>query len=285
MKITEIENKIPSITGLATNSALTAVENTIPDVSSLLKNTDSDTKISDTEKRTAAYNHDKYITTQEFNKLATGNFNARLAQTNLITKKDFDAKLQILSKRIISNETKHLLVENQLKRLKTFDLSYFKGKGHFEEDGTQNYPVFQLMYRYFKRIAGVGSDNYIYIWKSKVLSDERINSITASNYSITPKLSYYGSKIKVKFNGSCLKQDKATYSHGIIANIYIVYEKSKTYNISSYPTLENCLFGAVSLTKHADIDRCKYSGYGIGFYRKGEFSHLVVMDLVIIFGK
>ena len=128
------------------------------------------------------------------------------------------------------------------------------------------------MYRYLKRIAGVGSGNYIYFWKSKGLSDERINSVTASNYSITPKLSYYGSKIRVKFNGSCLKEDKAAYSHGTIANIYIVYEISKNYNISSYPTFKNCLFGAVSLTKHGDIDQYKYSGYGIGFDRKGEFS-------------
>ena len=103
------------------------------------------------------------------------------------------------------------------------------------------------------------------------MSDERINSITASNYSITPKLSYYGSKIRVKFNGSCLKQDKATYSHGTIANIYIVYEISKNYNIRSYSTLENRLFGAVSFTKHADIDQYKYFGYGIGFDRKEEF--------------
>ena len=36
--------------------------------------------------------------------------------------------------------------------------------------------------------------------------------------------------------------------------------------------LENSLFGAVSLTKHVDIDQYKYSGYGIGFDRKGEFS-------------
>ena len=42
--------------------------------------------------------------------------------------------------------------------------------------------------------------------------------------------------------------------------------------MSTYPTLENCLFGAVSLTKNADIDQYKYSGYGIGFDRKGEFS-------------
>ena len=53
------------------------------------------------------------------------------------------------------------------------------------------------MYRYYKRIAGVHSGNYIYFWKSKGLSDERINYITASNYRITPELSYYGSKIRV----------------------------------------------------------------------------------------
>ena len=95
------------------------------------------------------------------------------------------------------------------------------------------------------------------------MSDEKINSITTSNYSMTPELSYYGTKTRVKFSGSCLKQDKTTYNNGKIVNIYIVYEISKNYNINSYPTLENCLFGAVSLTKHADIDQCKYSGYGI----------------------
>ena len=104
------------------------------------------------------------------------------------------------------------------------------------------------------------------------MSDGRINSITISNYSITPELSHYGTKTKVKFSGSCLKQDKATYSHGTIVNTYIVYEISKNYNINSYPTLENCLFGAVSLTKHVDIVQYKYSGYGIGFDRKKEFS-------------
>ena len=237
-----------------------------------MKNTDYDTKISDIEKKIADHNHGKYITTQELNRLTTENFNARLAQANLTTKSDFDAKLQSLSKRITSNKTKHLLVENELKKLKTFDLSYFKGKGHFEEDSTQNYLVFQPMYRYFKKTAGVGIGNYIYFWKSKGLSDERINSVTTSNYSITPELSYYGSKIRVQFNGSCLKQDKATCRHVTRANIYNVYEISKNYNISSYSTLENCLFGVVILTKHADIDQYKYSGYGIGFDRKREFS-------------
>ena len=83
----------------------------------------------------------------------------------------------------------------------------FRGKSHFEEDGVQNYLVFQQMYRYFKKISGVGNGDYIYLWKSNGLSDKWIHSITATNYSITPKLNFYGSKIKLRFNGSCLKQD------------------------------------------------------------------------------
>ena len=189
-KITEIENKIPSITGLATNSALTAVENKIPDVSGLVTKTDYNTKISDIEKKITDHNHDKYITTSEFKILTAENFKARLAQTNLVTKTDFDTKLQSLNKKITSNKTKHLLIENELKKLKTFNSSYFRGKSHFEEVGTQNYLVFQPMHRYFKRVACVGNGNYIYFQKFKCLSDERVNSITASNYSITPELNY-----------------------------------------------------------------------------------------------
>ena len=149
----------------------------------------------------------------EFNRLTTGNFKARLAQANLITKADFDTELKKISDRVTSNKSKHLLGENELQKVKTFDSSYFKGKSHFEEDGTINYLVFQPMYRCFKRIAGVGSSNYIYFWKSKGLPDERINPITASNHNNTPELRFYGTKTRVELNGSCLKQDKATYNH------------------------------------------------------------------------
>ena len=67
---------------------------------------------------------------------------------------------EVLSDRGTSNKTKYLLVENEMKKLKTFDLSYIKGKGHFGEDGTQSYFAFQPMQKYFKRIAGVGSGIY-----------------------------------------------------------------------------------------------------------------------------
>ena len=54
------------------------------------------------------------------------------------------------------------------------------------------------MCRYFKKISGVGKGECIYFQKSKSFSDGRTNSVQASNYSITPKLSYYGSKTRVK---------------------------------------------------------------------------------------
>ena len=57
------------------------------------------------------------------------------------------------------------------------------------------------------------------------MSDERIKSPSAPNNSLDPSLDYLGSKIRVKFNGSCLKQGKITFSHGKTVNIYIVYEK------------------------------------------------------------
>ena len=79
--------------------------------------------------------------------------------------------MQDISKRFTSNKTKHLLIENELKNLKTFDLIYFKVKGQFEEYGTQNYLVFKPLYRYFKRDGGVDIGIYIYFWKSKGLSD------------------------------------------------------------------------------------------------------------------
>ena len=69
-KITEIENKIPDVNSLATKTALTAVENKITDASGLVKKTDYNTKITEIEKKLTNHNHDKYITTPDFNTLA-----------------------------------------------------------------------------------------------------------------------------------------------------------------------------------------------------------------------
>ena len=123
----------------------------------MVNKTDYNTKVIKIEKKVADHNHDKYITTPEFNKLTAEVFDARLAQTNLVTKRDFKGKLKIQNQKNNSNKTKHLLVENEFKKLQTFDSIYFRDKSHFEKDGTQNYLVFQSMYRYFERVSDVGS--------------------------------------------------------------------------------------------------------------------------------
>ena len=77
----------------------------------------------------------------------------------MITKTDFNAKLSALNRKITKNKSKHLLVENELNKLKTFDSSYFRGKNYFDEDGTQNYYIFQPISKYLK-VAYV-NDNLI----------------------------------------------------------------------------------------------------------------------------
>ena len=129
------------------------------------------------------------------------------------------------------------------------------------------------MNRYFKSVSVVGTGYYIYFQKSKGLSDKNITAPTTCDNSLNQHLSYLNNKARVEFKGSCLKQDKITYAHGKIVNMYIVYEISKNFNIGTYSKLENCLFGAVSLTKNSDIDKCKYSGNGMGFDRHGFFCH------------
>ena len=69
-----------------------------------------------------------------------------------------------------------------------------------------------------------------------------------------------------------MKQDKIMYTHGKVVNIYIVYELTGSNSDDNDPTIKNSLFGAVTFTKNADIDKYGYSGYGIGFDRRGSFS-------------
>ena len=89
--LTAVENKIPDVSSLATTSALTAVENKIPDVSSLATN---------------------LALTAVENKIPN--------VSSLITKTD---NLKAISDRVTKNKTKDLLLDNELKKLKAFDLS------------------------------------------------------------------------------------------------------------------------------------------------------------------
>ena len=175
-----------------------------------------------------------------------------------------------LNRKITSNKTKtkRLLVENLLKKLKSFDLGYFIDKSHFDKDGAQNYLVFQPILKYFML-----NSNWITKWKSKGLSNESLEVVSTSDNTLTPSVNYYGDKVRLRFTGSVLQQKTVTYSHKKVVNLYVVYEITNFHSIDSYPTLTNTLFGAVKLIKNADIDKYRYSGYGIGFDGKGFYSH------------
>ena len=93
--------------------------------------------------------------------------------------------------------------------IETSDSSYFCGKNYFEDDGIKNWLVLQLIYKYFKITT---TTNIILLLKSKVLPDEKIKLLKPHTVR-APELSYVGSKTKVKFNGSCLIQNKIIFYH------------------------------------------------------------------------
>ena len=111
----------------------------------LVKKTDYKSKVTKVKNKLNNHSHDKYITTPEFNTLAADVFNARLSRANLVTKTDFDAKLSSFNKKY-RKQNKAFTGSKYVKE----DSSYFIGKNYFEEDGAQNYFVFQPIIRYFK---------------------------------------------------------------------------------------------------------------------------------------
>ena len=133
---------------------MTTAENKISSISGLVKKTDYNTKITDIENILNNHNHDKYVATSEFNTLAANVFNARLAQADLITKTDFDAKLSSLNRKITPNKTKHFLNDN--------DLSYYRGKQYFDGgSGKQNYLVFLPINKCVKLNSAAGATDHV----------------------------------------------------------------------------------------------------------------------------
>ena len=85
----------------------------------------------------------------------------------------------------VLTEKLFLLIEKELKRLKTFELGYFIGKSHFDEDGAQNYLVFQSVLDYFTL-----NNNWITKWKSKGLSNESFEVVFTSDNTLTPSVTH-----------------------------------------------------------------------------------------------
>ena len=120
-----------------------------------LKKTDYNTKVTEIETKINNNDHDKYITTPEFNTLAVVVFNASLSRVNLVVKANFDNTVSSLNSKIAENKTKNGSIENELKKLKTFDLVYFIGKSHLKKmvytklfTILTNEQIFQIDYQY-----------------------------------------------------------------------------------------------------------------------------------------
>ena len=254
-KITEVEGKIPSISGLATSSAFTAVENKIPDTNNLVK---------------------KQILIPKLVVIVV-----IPDVSSLVKKTDFDVKLKAISDRVTINKSKDLLLDNELKKLKKFDAVYFRGKEFSGTAGLQNLLVFKPMPKYLKKIS-----------RSLKVSEFRCKGIhnkviKPPNKVLAPEMGPERRNMHLKFDGSCLKRtEKYFYFPSLIKlSIYIIYELNSNHNNFNL-TLENCLFGAVKLTKNADIEKYKYTGYGIGFDSGGTllFPDGSFGQNVIIFG-
>ena len=146
-----------------------------------------------------------------------------------------------LNRKITANKTKCFVNDN--------DLSYYRGKQYFDEgSGKQNYLVFLPIGKHFKLNSVVGVIDRVLSWQSKGISNDSIKPPATSNNSLNPRL-----------------------NHKKVVNIYIVYESGASSSHDSDPTMKIFLFGAVTLTKNADIEIYKYSGYGIGFDRRSSF--------------
>ena len=186
-------------------AALAAVENKIPNVSNQVKKANYDTKISDIEH--------KYTNAADYNRFTKDIVTERIKEKGLVDKSAISGFINNtdLNQKVVTLATKAELKaeKNKIIKLEAFDSSYLCGKSHFEDGGAENYLVFQPVYKYFKKIDNT---EHISAWKSKGFSDESTKPPVTSNNSLAPSLNYIGVKTRVKFDGSCLKQDKIIFS-------------------------------------------------------------------------
>ena len=134
------------------------------------------------------------------------------------------------------NKTIHLLIKNELKKLKSFDLGYFIGKSHLDEGGAQNYLVFHPILECFRL-----NSSWITKSKSKGLSNESLEVVSKTNSSLTPPINYYGDKARLKLTGSVLQQKTVRCSHKEVVNFYIVCEINQVSRYRQLSNIDKCI--------------------------------------------
>ena len=252
----KVKKKIPEISGLASKTELTAVENKIPDVSDLAT----------ASALTAVENKIPDI-------------------TSLITKTDFDAKLKNISDRVTNNKSKDLLLDNELKKLKTLvdptakikfdevqkETSFNRGFFYYLQ---QSYLVYDCKMGSFQFTAGK-----ISTWKStgifNYLGNSNINAVGDSK-SVLPELKNDG-RMHVFLSSNHFQQNKVIIpNNNNVINIYCVYKIDPIASTRDDTfTVQNALFSAMEITKNADTSKYNYKGYGICFDEGGTFGHTI----------
>ena len=240
----KVKKKIPDISGLVSKTELTAVENKIPDISGLA---------------TAS----GLIAVE--NKIPDS--------TSLITKTDFDTKLKSVSDRVTNNKSKDILLDNELKKLKTrvdsSEKSFNRGFFYYLH---QSYLVYECKVNSFafnnKKIANWRSTGIFFNYSDYY----SLNGIEDTKKEL-PKLKI-DDETYIYLQGSYFQQNNVIVTNNKNAiNIYIVYKLdliSSTRDTTF--TIKNALFGAMEITKNADTSKYKYKGYGICFDEGGSFS-------------
>ena len=136
--------------------------------------------------------------------------------SSLVKKTDYSTRVAAIDTKISRLDDKITKYKNELKKLTEGITLFLLGNLMFDaEDGTQAYLIFQAVHKYLKITANT---KFISEWKSKGLSDESIKPFPISDNSLTRLIGYYSYKIRLKFNGSILRQPKVTYTHGKSVN-------------------------------------------------------------------
>ena len=179
---------------------------------------------------------------------------------------DFDNKL----KDVTWNNNKLNELSKQVKALSTKQLkkdlinkcSILNGAKYFSLGLFQNYLVFiptktysWYLYQHF------GGTTRIELWKSNGMSQETIENISKSDSNFVPTFVDHHLLSDMNFNGHCLIKSNISIPKKVM-NLYISYTLGpQLWNLSTYFTVANFLFGSVKLTKIADLDKYKYTGY------------------------
>ena len=106
------------------------------------------------------------------------------------------------------------------------------------------------------------------------MSNEKSKPLYTANKILSPRLLWNKSRLRLRFEGSCLKQEETSpFIRDNILNLFIVCELDAwSRDLHTDFTLKDSLFWAVKLTKNADPDKCFYSAFEIGFYSHSLFS-------------